>query len=63
MVKPSNHLNIESIEELLNSINNFNGAIVIITHNLYLIENINNSSIYELKDKNINKAYGEFDNY
>jgi ATP-binding cassette subfamily F protein 1 len=61
--EPSNHLDIESIEGLINGINNFNGAIVIITHDLYLIENINNSSIYELKDKNINKFYGEFDNY
>lgn len=35
--EPTNHLDIESVEALINSINDFNGGIVMVTHNVDLI--------------------------
>lgn len=61
--EPTNHLDIESIEGLISGINEFNGGIVIITHDMYLIESIENAEIYEVKNKNIIKFNGNFDEY
>jgi ATP-binding cassette, subfamily F, member 1 len=61
--EPTNHLDIESIDGLINGINNFNGGVVVITHDMYLIESIENSRIYEVKNNNLIKFNGEFDEY
>ena len=59
----SNHLDIESIEGLIDGINSFNSAVVLITHDIHLIKNINNSVLYEVnkEQKNIIKFNGDFD--
>ena len=44
-------------------INNFNGGVVVITHDMYLIESIENSRIYEVKNNNLIKFNGEFNEY
>lgn len=36
--EPTNHLDIESIDALILAINNFNGAVIMITHNIEVIE-------------------------
>lgn len=61
----SNHLDIESIEGLIEGINAFNSAVVLITHDIYLIKNINNAVLYEVnkEEKNIIKFNGDFDDY
>jgi ATPase subunit of ABC transporter with duplicated ATPase domains len=59
----SNHLDIESIEGLIKGINECNSAFVLITHDMYLIRNIKNSTIYEVKDNNIVKFNGDFNDY
>jgi ATP-binding cassette subfamily F protein 1 len=61
--EPTNHLDIESIDGLIKGINNFNGGIVVITHDIYLIENIENAVIYNVVNKNIEKFNGDFENY
>ncbi len=61
--EPTNHLDLESIEGLIKGINEFNGGIVIITHDMYLIESIHNASIYEIKNKKIIKFNGDFSDY
>ena len=61
--EPTNHLDLESIEGLIHGINNFNGGIVIITHDMYLIESIENKTIYQVKDLNIVKFSGDFEEY
>jgi len=61
--EPTNHLDIESIDGLIKGINEFNGGIVIITHDIYLIENIENSVLYNVINNNIEKFNGEFDDY
>lgn len=61
--EPSNHLDIESMDGLITGINNFNGSVVVITHDMYLIESIKNAEIYELIDNNVKKFNGEFSEY
>lgn len=39
--EPSNHLDIVAIDALINAINNFNGAVILVTHNFDLIMKIN----------------------
>ena len=54
---------IESIEGLIKGINEYNGGIILITHDMYLIESIQNGNIYELSDYKIKKFNGTFDEY
>jgi len=61
--EPTNHLDLESIEGLIKGINNFNGGIILITHDMYLIESIISADIYELSNKKIIKFRGSFDEY
>lgn len=58
--EPTNHLDIESIEKIIMAINDFNGAVIMITHNINVIQNTN-SKILELCDKKLNEI--EFDEY
>lgn len=61
--EPSNHLDIESMDGLINGINNFNGGVVVITHDIYLIESIKDAVIYQLVDNNIVQFKGDFAEY
>lgn len=61
--EPTNHLDLESIEGLIKGINEFNGGIVVITHDIYLIESIENANIYQVLNNNIIKFQGEFEDY
>jgi ATP-binding cassette subfamily F protein 1 len=61
--EPTNHLDIYSIDEFIKAINEYNGGVVIITHDRYIIENINNYELLILEDKQIQKYNGNFDEY
>ena len=61
--EPTNHLDLESIEGLIKGINSFNGGIVIITHDMYLIESIKNADIYQVISQDIKKFNGDFEEY
>lgn len=61
--EPSNHLDMESMDGLINGINNFNGGVVIITHDMHLIESIQNAVIYQVIDNNIIQFKGDFSEY
>ena len=63
MDEPTNHLDIDTIEELITGINNFNGGFVIITHDTYLIENIDNAKIYYVDNNDIKYFNREFEQY
>lgn len=58
--EPTNHLDIESIESLINAINKFNGAVIMITHNIDVIK-ATNSQIYQLADQCLTQV--DFDEY
>jgi ATPase subunit of ABC transporter with duplicated ATPase domains len=61
--EPTNNLDIESINALIEGINAYNGGIIIISHDIYLIKSIQNASIYEIKNKKF-KLFGyDFDEY
>ena len=53
--EPTNHLDIESIESLINGINNFNGSVFIITHDYELITKTN-CDIWVLSQRNITNS-------
>lgn len=61
--EPTNNLDITSIEALINAVNNFNGAIIVITHNTHFIESIENCEIYEIKNGSLKKFNGDFGDY
>jgi ATPase subunit of ABC transporter with duplicated ATPase domains len=61
--EPTNHLDIESIRALKEGINNFTGAIIIITHDTHLIESIENYVIYEVAGTKVTKFNGDFQGY
>lgn len=58
--EPTNHLDIESIDSLINAINKFNGAVIMITHNIDVIQKTN-SLIYNLSDMQLTQV--DFDDY
>ena len=60
--EPTNNLDIESVNALIDAINNFIGGILIITHDIKLI-NKTNCQIYICKNKNIIKFDGTIDDY
>ena len=61
--EPTNNLDITSIEALITAINEFDGGIVIITHDTYLIESIENYELYEVKNHSLTKFKGDFEEY
>lgn len=58
--EPTNHLDIESIEALIFAINNFNGAVIMITHNIDVIEKTN-SRLLHMKDATLTEI--TYDDY
>lgn len=60
MDEPTNHLDIYSIEALIDSINNYNGAVLIISHDSNLI-NETNCQVLELDNYKLNKT--TYDDY
>ncbi len=56
--EPTNHLDIETTDALIEGIKNFNGGIVMITHNIDLIQNTD-SKLWELEDKTIYETFYE----
>lgn len=61
----SAHMDIETIEALISSINSFNSAVVLISHDVHLIKNINNATLYEVnrEKKDLIKFNGNFNDY
>jgi len=58
--EPTNHLDIVSINSLIDAINHFEGAVVMITHNIDLVQKTN-SVVYELVNQQLIKI--DFDDY
>lgn len=58
--EPTNHLDIESIDALIEGINNFKGPVIVITHNIELISKTE-CRIMELVDQKLHEI--DFDDY
>jgi ATP-binding cassette subfamily F protein 1 len=51
--EPTNHLDIESIEGLIQGINEFDGGVIMITHDTHLISNVENYQLLQFKNKDV----------
>lgn len=60
--EPTNHLDMETIDSLSEAINNFNGAVVVVSHDTRLIKNISNQ-IFLVKDKTVKRYEGTIMDY
>jgi ATP-binding cassette, subfamily F, member 1 len=61
--EPTNHLDIYSIDQFIEAINEYNGGVIIITHDRYIIENIENYELLMLKDNVMARYNGTFNDY
>lgn len=59
----TNDMDVSSIEAIIEGINEFNGAIVLITHNTHLIEAIENYELFEVKNGSLFKFNRDFYEY
>ena len=62
MDEPTNHLDIETINGLIEGINNFKGAIILVTHDMELITETN-SDLWVIENKKIKKYKGDYEDY
>lgn len=60
--EPTNHLDIETIDGLIDGLNQYNGAVVIVSHDLELITKTN-SELWMIKDKKLEKYHGDYEDY
>ena len=62
MDEPTNHLDIESINGLIEGINNFKGGVLIVSHDMNLITETD-CTLWVCNNKSIKKFHGEYDDY
>jgi len=60
--EPTNNLDIESIDALIEAINDYEGGVVIVTHDERLIREAN-CQLYVIEEQTINEIDGDFDDY
>jgi len=60
--EPTNHLDLESTEWLVNFLKNYKGALLVVTHDRYLIRNIGNR-FWELNGGSLWDFTGTYDKY
>lgn len=60
--EPTNHLDIQSVEWLENFIKDFNGAVIIISHDRYFLDSVTNKTI-ELEHKKITCYKGNYSEF
>ncbi|MDK2950729.1 MAG: ATP-binding cassette, subfamily er 3 [Kosmotogales bacterium] len=60
--EPTNHLDIESVQWLLNFIKNYNGAVILVTHDRYLLRKVGNR-FWELNSGSLWDFKGDFELY
>ena len=60
--EPSNHLDIVAIESLVCALNNFEGAILLVTHNFDIITKLN-SELWVVENGHMEKYIQDYDDY
>jgi ATP-binding cassette subfamily F protein 3 len=60
--EPTNHLDFETIEHLTESIQSYNGAVIIVSHDQALISNVVDD-LYVVTKGSVKKFEGEFSDY
>lgn len=62
MDEPTNHLDIETVDALILLLREFRGGIIIISHDMYLLDEIN-CNLYLCEDKKLSKFHGNIEDY
>ncbi|ELU00846.1 hypothetical protein CAPTEDRAFT_171496 [Capitella teleta] len=62
MDEPTNNLDIESIDALADAINDYHGAVVVVSHDERFIRDTN-CQLWVVENKNISEIDGDFDDY
>jgi ATP-binding cassette subfamily F protein 1 len=60
--EPTNNLDIESIQALIDAINDFEGAVIVVSHDARLIQEAG-CELYECAERTVAKWEGSFDEY
>ena len=60
--EPTNHVDIESVEWLIKEINNFDGTVLVVSHDRYFL-NKTVQKILEIEDGHLKVYYGNYDEY
>lgn len=60
--EPTNHLDIDTIDALADALGNFNGGVVLVSHDMRLIEQVADD-IWEVKNKTLKKFNGNIKKY
>ena len=61
--EPTNHLDLETVDGLIQALNEFDGGIMIVTHNVNLIEEVCNEIWICGEDKTVEPFKGDFSDY
>jgi ATP-binding cassette subfamily F protein 3 len=60
--EPTTHLDVDAVEALIKALNEYQGTIVFISHDIYFVRSVANT-VFEVKDGKIRKFPGTFDYY
>jgi ATP-binding cassette subfamily F protein 3 len=60
--EPTTHLDVDAVEALVRALNQYEGAIVFISHDIYFVQSVANT-VFEVKEGRIRKFPGTFDYY
>ncbi|MBZ0179700.1 MAG: ABC-F family ATP-binding cassette domain-containing protein [Melioribacteraceae bacterium] len=60
--EPTNHLDIDSLQWLLEFLQNFKGAILLVSHDKYFVNNVTTKTL-EIFNKEVNFYKGKYDDY
>ena len=60
--EPTTHLDVDAVDALVRALQNYEGTIVFISHDIYFVSSVANN-VFEVKDGRIRKFPGTFDYY
>ena len=60
--EPTTHLDVDAVEALVKALNDYEGTLVFISHDIYFVRSVANV-VYEVKDSRVRKFPGNFDYY
>lgn len=60
--EPTTHLDVDAVEALVRALNEYQGTLVFISHDIYFVRSVANM-VYEVKEGRIRKFPGQFDYY
>jgi len=60
--EPTTHLDVDAVEALVKALNDYQGTLVFISHDIYFVRSVANS-VFEVKNGRVRKFPGNFDYY